>query len=154
MGIVYSCGIVKNCPYYRCGNFIMIRDRWWLFEVWYLCDHIAGELPVIVRYPKSEARLEKVTKKAIFYMLPKELSNTPCTFFKHNFSKKQEITFLLGKTKEPVILDVMNNRASAEYNLGGLAFLSFFSAVGFKSFTVQLLKQVVPISFSPSVSYL
>lgn len=37
---------------------------------------------------------------------------------------KQEITFLLRKAKEPAIPDVMNNRATAEYNRGGLAPLS------------------------------
>ena len=46
-------------------------------------------------------------------------------FFKHNFSMEQEITFVLGKAKEPAIPDVMNNRATAEYNWGGLALLSF-----------------------------
>lgn len=38
----------------------------------------------------------------------------------------QETTFLSGKTKEPAIPDVMNNRGTAEYNRGGLALLSFF----------------------------
>lgn len=38
---------------------------------------------------------------------------------------RQEITFLSGKTQEPAIPDVMNNRATAEYNRGGLALFSF-----------------------------
>jgi len=64
---------------------------------------------------------------------------------------KQEITFLLDKTKEPAIPNVMNNLTTAEYNRGGLALLS--SPVGFKAVTVQLLKQVLLMSFSQSVCY-
>ena len=68
---------------------------------------------------------------------------------------RQEITFLSGNTKEPAIPDVMNNRATAEYNRqSGWAGSSLFRLVGFKAVTVQILKNVVLVGFSKSVSYL
>ena len=70
-----NMGIVRGFVYLwdPCGTKRTVRDRevsllyrWCLFEVWYLCDHTAGELPVIERYPESEVRLEKVTERLYF----------------------------------------------------------------------------------------
>ena len=91
--------------------------------------------------------------KAIFYVLPKELSHTTCTFLNIilAWSRKSRFCWAKQRNRQSRMLWI----TELPRNTIGVGWLfSGFRLVGFKAVTVQLLKQVVLMSFSQSVSYL